>query len=173
MQSNSPMILTASKVLNTGKNLIQMNEGGTYLVSLIFLHGYVCAYVYMCVCASVHACVEARGQHGVSIVLHFISLRQGACCFRLPWLARDTAHALIFWSLYLGYCCEKWTSWLLEQLGTSGLEVSGNTGSLAPCLQSWGYTYHSAASCLSSGVALGPEWVFSLIAYLKKKKKIK
>lgn len=43
-------------------------------------------------------------------------------------------------------------------------------GSSAPHLQSWGYTYQSAANCLSSGVALGPEWVFSLIAYLKKKK---
>lgn len=36
--------------------------------------------------------------------------------------------------------------------------------------KSWS-TNHNAASCLSSGVALGPEWVFSLTAYLKQKEK--
>lgn len=61
MQSNSPMILTASKVLNTGKkNLIQMNEGGPTWFHLYFYMG-MCVHMCTCVCVRVCPCT-CRGQ---------------------------------------------------------------------------------------------------------------
>ena len=65
------------------------------------------------------------------------------------------------------------STWFASDHGCTGWAVTMDVQAGQAILSRYDATHHNAASCLSSGVALGPEWVFSLIAYLEERKEIK